>query len=232
MRPHRAYVPAIADELWIEGGEARHLLRVLRARPGDRLTLFDGRGREALAEVVGIEGERIRVRVLKARPAEREPDRTITVYLALLKGEKLFEVVRAGTELGARRFVLVVSARSVPKALGREKLARLGRVAVAAAKQSGRTRLPEVAGPIPLAEVPPVPLGLVGDPRARLRVAEVDDPTRPLALAVGPEGGFTEEELAALEARGFRRVTLGRRILRAETAACALLALVTAGPGQ
>ncbi len=232
MRPHRAYVPQIEDELWIEGREAAHLLRVLRARPGDRLTLFDGQGQEAQARVVAVESGRLRVRVEARYSASREPLAPVTLYLALLKGEKLVDVVRMGTELGASRFVLLVSRRAVAKAIRPQKLERLRRVAVAAAKQSGRTRLPEVQGPIPVAQVPAVEQGLLAHPNAGARVAEVHDPTRPVALAVGPEGGFTAEEVDLLVARGFTPVTLGTRTLRAETAACALLALVTAGSGR
>ncbi len=232
MRPHRAYVPAIEDELWIEGREARHLVRVLRARPGDRLTLFDGRGEEARARVVAVEGERVRVQIEERRPVRREPDAEVTLYLGLLKGEKLGEVIRMGTELGVSRFVLLVTRHAVAKMVRPAKIERLRRIAVEAAKQSGRTALPEVAGPIALAEVLPVEQGLVADPRAGARVAEVLDPERPVALAVGPEGGFAEEELGFLAERGFTPVTLGRRILRAETAACTLVALVTAAHGQ
>jgi len=232
VRPHRAHVPAIEDELWIEGREARHLVRVLRARPGDRLTLFDGRGEEARARVVAVEGERVRVRVEERRPVRREPDAEVTLYLGLLKGEKLAEVVRMGTELGVSRFVLLVTRHAVAKTIRPAKIERLRRIAVEAAKQSGRTALPEVAGPIALAEVPRVEQGLVADPRAGARVAEVLNPERPVALAVGPEGGFAEEELRFLTERGFTPVTLGRRILRAETAACTLVALVTAAHGQ
>ena len=232
MRPHRAYVPAIEDELWIEGREARHLVRVLRARPGDRLTLFDGRGTEARARVVAVEGERVRVRVEERRSARREPPAPVTLYLALLKGEKLFDAVRMGTELGVSRFVLLETRHAVAKAIRPQKLERLRRVAIEAAKQSGRTELPGVEGPLALEAVPPVEQGLVADPQAGARVFEVLDPTRPVALAVGPEGGFAEEELRTLVERGFTPVTLGPRILRAETAACALVALVTAAFGQ
>ena len=174
----------------------------------------------------------LRARVLKTQPVEREPEAEITLYLALLKGEKLAEVVRMGTELGVSEFVLVVTRHAVAKEIGEKKLARLRRIAIEAAKQSGRTRVPEVKGPIPLKEIPAVEQGLVAHPGTGRLVAEVYDPSRPVALAVGPEGGFSEEEVALLTARGFVPVTLGRRILKAETAACTLVALVTAAYGR
>jgi len=232
VRPHRAYVPRIADELWIEGREARHLLHVLRARSGDRLILFDGTGQEARARVVQVENGRLRVQIEERYPVRREPDAEVTLYLALLKGEKLFEVVRMGTELGVTRFVLTITRRTVARSIGQQKRERLRRIAIEAAKQSGRTALPAVEGPVDLSSMPPVEQGLVADPNAGARVPEVLDPTRSVALAVGPEGGLTEDEVTFLISLGFTPVTLGRRILRAETAACALVALVTAGYGQ
>ncbi len=232
MRPHRAFVPELSDQLWIEGREAHHLLEVLRARPGDRLTLFDGRGNEALAEVVEVGEGRLRVRTLEKKAVRREPDAPVTLYLALLKGEKLADAVRMGTELGVSRFVLLVTRHAVAKTIRRQKLERLRRIAIEAAKQSGRTLLPAVEGPIPLSRVPGVEQGLLAHPEATLRVSEVYQPDRPVALAVGPEGGFAEDEVALLRSRGFTPVTLGRRILKAETAACALVALVTAAYGR
>lgn len=232
MRPHRAFVPELKDELWIEGREARHLVEVLRARPGDRLTLFDGRGQEALAEVVRVEAGRVLVRSLEKKAVRREPDAPVTLYVALLKGEKLADVVRMGTELGVSRFVLLVTRHAVAKTIRPQKLERLRRIAIEAAKQSGRTELPEVAGPFALEDVPEVEQGLLAHPGIGARVFEVYDPARPVALAVGPEGGFAEDEVALLRSRGFTPVTLGRRILKAETAACTLVALVTAAYGQ
>ncbi|WP_337845489.1 16S rRNA (uracil(1498)-N(3))-methyltransferase [Thermus sp.] len=228
MRPHRAYSPGLSGVLPLR--EGRHLVEVLRARVGDRFTVFD-ETREALAEVVDL-GPPVRYRILEERTPEREVGVEVVLYVALLKGDKLTEVVRGATELGATRIQPLVTCHSVPKGMGEEKLRRLRAIAVEAAKQSGRLRVPEVLPPLPLKEVPEVAQGLVAHPGAGARVGEVLDPERPLALAVGPEGGFAEEEVAFLESRGFRPVTLGRRILRAETAALALLALCTAGVGR
>ena len=222
MRPHRAFSPGLTGVLPLR--ETRHLVEVLRARVGDRFTVFDGE-REALAEVVDL-GPPLRYRVLEERRPEREVGVEVVLYVALLKGDKL------ATELGATRIQPLVTRHSVPKEMGEGKLRRLRAVALEAAKQSGRVRVPEVLPPIPLKAVPQVAQGLVAHVGATARVREVLDPEKPLALAVGPEGGFAEEEVALLEARGFTPVSLGRRILRAETAALALLALCTAGEGR
>ncbi|KOX90425.1 Ribosomal RNA small subunit methyltransferase E [Thermus aquaticus] len=228
MRPHRAYSPGLTGLLPLE--EGRHLVEVLRAGVGDRFTVFD-ESREALAEVVDL-GPPVRYRILEERRPEREVGVEVVLYVALLKGDKLSEVVRAATELGATRIQPLITRHSVPKEMGEGKLRRLKAIAKEAAKQSGRLRVPEVLSPIPLKAVPEVEQGLVAHVGARALVREVLDPNRNLSLAVGPEGGFAEEEVALLEERGFAPVSLGRRILRAETAATALLAIVTAGEGR
>jgi 16S rRNA (uracil1498-N3)-methyltransferase len=228
VRPHRAYSPGLTGVLPLE--EGRHLVEVLRAGVGDRFTVFD-ESREALAEVVDL-GPPVRYRILEERRPEREVGVEVVLYVALLKGDKLSEVVRAATELGATRIQPLITRHSVPKEMGEGKLRRLKAIAKEAAKQSGRLRVPEVFPPIPLKAVPEVEQGLVAHVGARALVREVLDLNRNLSLAVGPEGGFAEEEVALLEERGFAPVSLGRRILRAETAALALLALATAGEGR
>ncbi|MDT7908807.1 16S rRNA (uracil(1498)-N(3))-methyltransferase [Thermus sp.] len=228
MRPHRAYSPGLTGVLPLE--EGRHLVEVLRAGVGDRFTVFD-ESREALAEVVDL-GPPVRYRILEERRPEREVGVEVVLYVALLKGDKLSEVVRAATELGATRIQPLITRHSVPKEMGEGKLRRLKAIAKEAAKQSGRLRVPEVLPPIPLKAVPEVEQGLVAHVGARALVREVLDLNRNLSLAVGPEGGFAEEEVALLKERGFTPVSLGRRILRAETAALALLALATAGEGR
>ena len=228
VRPHRAYSPGLTGVLPLE--EGRHLVEVLRAGVGDRFTVFD-ESREALAEVVDL-GPPVRYRILEERRPEREVGVEVVLYVALLKGDKLSEVVRAATELGATRIQPLITRHSVPKEMGEGKLKRLKAIAKEAAKQSGRLRVPEVLPPIPLKAVPEVEQGLVAHVGARALVREVLDLNRNLSLAVGPEGGFAEEEVALLKERGFAPVSLGRRILRAETAATALLAIVTAGEGR
>lgn len=229
MRPHRAYSPGLTGTL--PPREARHLVEVLRARVGDRFTVFDEH-REALAEVVEVGPGLLRYRVLEERVPEREVGVEVVLYPALLKGDKMAEVVRMATELGATRIQPLIALHSVAKEMGEAKLERLRRVAVEAAKQSGRLRVPEVLPPISLRALPRVEQGLLAHPGAGARVREVLDPDRPVALAVGPEGGFSGEEVELLVERGFTPVSLGRRILRSETASLALLALVTAGEAR
>lgn len=231
VRPHRAFAPRLQTLLILTGREARHLADVLRARPGDTVTVFDGKGLEGRAVVRSVEGGRVELEVTETWPASREAPVPVVLYIALLKGDKLADVVRAASELGVTKIVPLVSVHAVAKEMGEGKLERLRRVALEAAKQSERTTVPEVLAPIPLRAIPAVEQGFVAHPGSSVRVRDVLDLSTPVAVATGPEGGFSEAEVQILLERGFTPVTLGRRILRAETAPLALLSLVTAGEG-
>lgn len=210
--------------------EAAHL-RVLRAAVGDAVTLFDGAGLTAEAVIIALDETGATLEAGPPQPESRETPQPVILAVALLKGDKLADVVRAGTELGAAEFRLLVTARSEAKEIGLAKLERLRRVALEAAKQSGRAHVPSVLEPVRLEALGPVGRGLVAHPGGSRRPAEALVWDGSLWLATGPEGGFTEAEIAALEARGFLRVGLGPRVLRAETAPLALLAAVTAAEG-
>lgn len=232
MRKPRVFVSHIAPEIVLSGREARHLALVLRARPGREVVVFDGSGLEAAARVIRVEPEAVLLRAEKPRKASREPPVELVLYVALLKGDKLAQVVRAGSELGVARFVPLVTERSVPREIGQAKLERLRRVAVEAAKQSGRSRLPEVAAPETLERLEPVKFGLVAHLRAERTLAEVAWPQgAEVALASGPEGGFSEGEVERLTRLGFLPVYLGPRVLRAETAPLVLAAAAAAVRG-
>lgn len=231
MRPHRAFVEVIQPEVELTGREAHHLLEVLRAREGHSLTVFDGKGREGCAKILQTGQGWVRLRVVETWPANKEPPQPITLFVALLKGDHLTDVVRAATELGASRIVPILTQHCVVKELSENKLMRLRRVALEAAKQCERSVVPEVMPMLPLEEVPTVEQGFVAHPRVSRRVRDAYNPEKPTALLTGPEGGLSEAEVELLEQQGFTPVTLGPRILRAETAPIALLSLVTAAEG-
>lgn len=227
MRTHRVHLPELAEgEAVVTGRDAQHLAQVLRVRPGAPVRAFDGAGREAAGEVVDVEGLRVRLRLGPPRPSPVEPPVALTLAVALLKGDKLAEVVRRGTELGACRFALHVARRCDARHIKPAKLERLGRVAREAAKQCGRSVVPEVLAPVPLASLELGPAALVADPRAGASLAELlpEGPAERLLLVTGPEGGLEPREVDALAERGARPVRLGARVLRAETAPIALAA--------
>lgn len=231
MRPHRAFVQELQPEIELGGREAHHLVEVLRAKAGDKLTVFDGRGSEGRATVVQAEQGWVRLRLEETWPASKETPQPITLYVALLKGDHLAEVVRAATELGATQIVPILTQRCVVRELSENKRLRLCRIALEAAKQCERSVVPEVTPMLPLEDLPTVEQGFVAHPRVSQRVRDLYNPEKLTALLTGPEGGLSDAEIGVLEQKGFTPVTLGPRILRAETAPIALLSLVTAAEG-
>ncbi len=212
-------------------GPARHV-QVLRLQPGDALTLFDGGGGEWSAEVVAMGRRDVHVRLGRHDPVEREPDCAVTLALGMPANERMDGLVEKACELGVAAIQPLVCERSVLRLAGEraeKKLAHWRAVAVAACEQSGRTRLPAIA-PVQalgawLAGLPPP------DATPRLLLGFTDAVALPtpgahaavLALS-GPEGGLGPAEEAAARARGFTAVSLGPRVLRADTAPLALLA--------
>lgn len=206
----------------VRGTEAHHLRDVLRVVPGAELLAFDGDGLEAAAWVVAVDQRGVELQISEPRPGGREAALDVTLAVAVLKGDKLSDVVRKATELGVARVRLFAAAPVVSE----RKLRRYRRVAEEAAKQCRRDVVPEVAAPVPLAELALDEQALVVVPEAdgRLREALAAAGGGRLTFVTGPEGGLTEDELDALQHRGARPVRLGRRVLRAETAPIALAA--------
>jgi 16S rRNA (uracil1498-N3)-methyltransferase len=222
--------PLGPGEYVLSGPEAHHLAAVRRFGPGDRVTLFNGDGREYPAEVVTVGRRAVVLNVLPAVAADRELPFPLCVASALPKGDRGDFLIEKLTELAVARFVPLVTARSVvvPKAAAVEKLTR---AVIEASKQCGRNRLMVVEPPRAWAEF------VRGDDltgtRFLLHPAGPGLPAAPpaggLTFAVGPEGGFTDEELAAADAAGWRRASLGPRVLRVETAAVAASAWAALG---
>lgn len=225
--------------LALGGADYRYLARVLRLREGDAVTLFDGAGREARSRVARVDAAAaaIELDVGEARPAARDPHRArVTLLIALLKGEKMDVAIQKATELGVARIVPVAAARSVVRldgARGATRVVRWRRIAREAARQCERADAPEVAEPVAFADALGAgaadALRLVfheGARAAPLRGALPAEPPPEIVLAVGPEGGFETREIALAREAGFVAVGLGPRVLRAETAVIAGLAVL------
>jgi 16S rRNA (uracil1498-N3)-methyltransferase len=211
---------------------AHHAAHVLRLRPGDEVTLFNGRGGEYAGRICAIDRLRVSVDVLEHRPVERESPLAVTLVQGISSSEKMDFTVQKATELGVAALQPVIAARSVGRLAGERaqlKRAHWRRVAVAACEQCGRNRIPEVLPVLPLAEYCRAPAAggarLLLSPQAQLGLraaaARLDGAA---ALASGPEAGFGADEEALLVAAGFVPVRLGPRVLRTETAALAALA--------
>jgi 16S rRNA (uracil1498-N3)-methyltransferase len=212
---------------------AAYATRVHRLGPGDALVLFDPEHAiEADAEILDAGKRAVVVRIGEPRAALR-PERAVTLIQGIGKGDKLDSIVRDATELGATRVVPALCARSVSRP-DAEKAVRWRRIAVEAARQSGRGDAPQIAAPLPFAKaVREAGAGthLCLDPRATASLGEAlaeVGPATAVTLAVGPEGGLTSEEIAAAEHAGFVRVTLGPLILRTETVCAAVLGALLA----
>ncbi|HEX2928213.1 MAG TPA: 16S rRNA (uracil(1498)-N(3))-methyltransferase [Candidatus Binatia bacterium] len=220
----------------ITGQELSHLRKALRLVPGDRITVFDDSGWEHEAVIRSLSPEQGEIEILRSYEAERESPLEMILAVALTKGEKMDFVIEKATELGAHRIVPLVSANAVPKVDQSKMIKRSLRwhkIALSAAKQSGRTRIPEIA---PLCEFDrfakesrPHTLKLFfwekEQDRTLHSVYEKESKVPSVLLAVGPEGGFSLEEARLAQEHGFESVGLGRRILRAETAAVTVMTL-------
>jgi len=217
--------PAGDGTIRVSGAELRHL-RTLRLQPGDRFRLFDESGAEHEVELERVAAREAVVRVVGTSVETRESRLDLHLAVALLKQDKMDWVVEKATELGAVR-VLPLLTRYV---VGRgSHLERWRRIAVAAAKQSGRTRIPTVDAPASFASFlarDDHGMGLLAweDESAR-RLGDLASDLVRVTITIGPEGGFAPDEVAAARAAGFTTVTLGRRVLRAETAAVVAAAL-------
>ena len=222
--------PLAEGDIALPPGAARHV-QVLRLQPGDALTLFDGSGPEWQAEVTAMGRSEVRVRLIEARQAQRELARAVTLAVVMPANDRMDFLVEKATELGAAALQPLVSERSVLRLAGEradKKRAHWQGMAIAAAEQSGRS--------VPLHVEPVMPLSAwlaalpaPGDdewrallsPRATQRPSPFPQP-RALFLS-GPEGGLSDAEEDAARARGFAGISLGPRILRADTAPLALL---------
>jgi 16S rRNA (uracil1498-N3)-methyltransferase len=225
--------PPVDGRAELVGDEARHLARVLRAAIGDAVAVFDGRGSEWPARVTSIGRDRV---VLEVGPplAAAAPPLPLTLAVALPKGDRQKWLVEKLTELGCARLVPLVTTRGVAEATP-AAIERLGRAAIEACKQCGRTTLPEITPPATLAAVlaarDPNTVSLVADPSGEALGPLLAGHAGAVLALVGPEGGFTAEELAVAEAAGCRRVSLAPHILRVETAAIALAAGMATASG-
>ena len=234
MREHRVFVSTLnGGETTLSGSDAQHLAQVLRVRPGARVRAFDGAGLEAAGIVTGVDPFRVTLTLENPEPSAVEASLKVTLAVALLKGDKLTEVVRRGTELGVADFKLFTSLRCDVRELSANKLERLRRVAQEAAKQSGRSVVPPVAEPVKLGQLELGPFSIVADPYADATLRDRLSAHAPNSVSVitGPEGGLDPAEVAALMDRGAYPVRLGARILRAETAPVALAAALLVPEG-
>jgi 16S rRNA (uracil1498-N3)-methyltransferase len=209
----------VDGQVTIAGTSGHHLARVLRVRTGERgVAVSDGREYEL--EVTAVQGEHVVGRVVGNQPARGEATTAITLLQAVLPNPDFDAVIEGGTAVGIREFVAVQASRSI----GRPQASRRARwqaIAQSAAEQSHRGEIPGLAGPMGLTAAldrAPASRLLALDPAASMPILRAVDGSPAYTIAVGPEGGWTDDELTALRSRGALPVNLGPRILRARLA--------------
>ena len=232
MTVRRLYVPDLPEaggEVTLAEAASRHV-RVLRLRAGDEVVLFDGRGRAATARVATV-GDQVVCQAQTPTAEEREHAR-IVLMLSLPKGSKLDDCVRMATELGVDEVALMYTERTVPSwdsERARSRVDRLTRIASEAAAQCERNDVPLIHAPRPFAtyleQIPEGALGVVFAARSTGALT-LDRTPEQVWCAVGPEGGFSDDEVRELQEADFTVASLGRSVLRVETAVPAALAIV------
>jgi 16S rRNA (uracil1498-N3)-methyltransferase len=240
---HRFFVPPdtiSGGEVRLGGDLAHQIVRVLRLHRGEKVVLLNAKREEYDVELLEVGAEQVTARVLTRRAASREPIVNLTLAQGLLKADHFEEVVEAATQLGVAAVQPFVSERCVVREVSSQKAQRFARVAQEAAETSKRTVIPEIAEVVAWADLCRASDDAHGfvvpweGERSRqlhealheIRIAHASRESPRVVVAIGPEGGLTHEEVLLAGEHGAHVVTLGPRVLRTETAAAVLAALV------
>jgi 16S rRNA (uracil1498-N3)-methyltransferase len=250
MRQYRFFVSPDqirGPRLKLTGSQARQVYSVLRMREADHILALDNRGWQYEVRLDKVTSRVVTGEIIARKQAGGEPRTELTLYQALLKKSNFEWVLQKGTELGVKRFVPLISQRCVVrnKVIKPAKLERWQRIIGEAAEQSGRGRLPELFAPLTLPEALDdaveydsalIPWEGAAEPgltdALNLLGGECSPAAYRIALFIGPEGGFADEEVEEAEALDVQPVTLGSRILRAETAAVVAATLALSAMGD
>jgi len=225
-------------EICLTGADVNHIRHVLRMRPGEEVLISDGRGKEYHCELISLGEEQVTARICWVLAGNAELPSRITLYQGLPKGDKLEWIIQKCVELGVDRIVPVSTRRTIVKLDGKKEEARKKRwmgISESAAKQSGRGVIPEVTGVKTFAEALEeaktldaclIPYERAEDMTQTRAVLSGIQPGMSVGIFIGPEGGFEEQEVEQAIAAGAKSITLGRRILRTETAGMAVLSML------
>ena len=237
MRTIRSFLDqplAIGQRFALPEATSNHLVRVLRLDIGDSCVLFNGDGHDYQARILGLQKRGAEVEIVASGEARNESPLRITLVQGIARGEKMDLILQKATELGVAVIAPVITDRTEVKLDGErseKKLAHWRGVAAAACEQCGRACLPEILEPQPLDRFAASARDgrrFVLDPAAGISAAQVALAEDSLTLAIGPEGGFSERDLAILRVAGYEGIKLGPRILRTETAGIAAIAAFNA----
>jgi len=226
--------------LKLTGPPAHHLLKVLRRRVGDHLVVFNGNGEDHFGEITSIDGrDNCSIQLLETRRPPTESPLKVTLIQAIGRGDRMDWALQKSVELGVHQIQPIMSERTEVRLTGaraEKRQSHWQKVVISACEQSGRVRIPQVDSVVQLIDLtPPAGIGLFLDPDADQTLADLDigaakaseaTAEQSMALAVGPEGGFSELEIKQLSTLGFTGLRLGPRVLRTETAGPAALAIL------
>lgn len=217
------------------GEDEKHIKTVLRARVGEELTLCDGEGMDYRCRIASME-RGVLLDILSKEACETEPKTKITLYQGLPKADKMELIIQKCVELGVDRIVAVSTERAIVKLDKKEskKLERWQKIAEAAAKQSGRGKIPEIGQQVlkfkeAVAEAKALDGAIIPyekEQETGIRQFVQGFQGESIGVFIGPEGGFAEEEIALAQENGITPITLGKRILRTETAGMTTTAIL------
>jgi len=226
-------------EISLTGTDVNHIRNVLRMRPGEEILISDGQGKDYRCILEEIWEDEVRARIAWVLQGNAELPASVTLYQGLPKGDKLELIIQKCVELGVSRIVPVATKRAVVKLDAKKEQSKLKRwagISESAAKQSGRGVIPEVAGVKRFSEavreaegldVCLIPYELAEDMAHTREVLSSIRPGMSVGIFIGPEGGFEESEVEEAMAAGAKPITLGRRILRTETAGMAVMSVLS-----
>lgn len=226
------------DKIRIEGGDVNHMKNVLRMKLHEKAEISDGESRTYLCEVEAYEEDVAVLHILEEMEADTEPASKLYLFQGLPKSDKMELIVQKAVELGVYQVIPVAMKRSVVRLDDKKAVKKADRwnsIAESAAKQTGRSRIPEVTMPLSYKEalkmaeeldVTLLPYELAGGMEVTREVIRQIKSGQSVGIFIGPEGGFEPEEVDAAVSMGAKVITLGRRILRTETAGLATLAVL------
>lgn len=232
----RFYLPNINEKKAELVGDAHtHAAYAMRIHPDDYITVFDGRGAEYSCRVITVKKDKTELEIIEKKTDVGETRCLYTLYLSVIKQDRFELAVQKATELGVNKIVPVYTAYT--QRGGTLNIDRLNKIAIAACEQCGRSVIPTIENCIELDDlIKRIPDTYLIFPWERERVGKLDDAIDKtktnISIFVGPEGGITEEEMTRLTQAGAKSVTLGKRILRAETAAITMLSVMCFEMGE
>lgn len=232
-------------QVMLEGDDFKHLKQVLRLGPKDTIYLFDGSGVEYIANILAVNKNNAVAGIISTFKAETEPEIRLTLFQGIPKGEKMDLIIQKGVELGVHKIVPVITERTVVKIDEKDKSKKVDRwlrISKEAAKQCRRAYIPYILEPIYFKEAIEMTRSfdssvLLYENEAKKCLKEVlkcytINKIEDIALFVGPEGGFASQEVELFAKTGSDIVGLGKRILRAETAAISVLSIIMYEMGE